>query len=226
MSSGASCSTRCRRSSASRSSSRTAAAPAARSALRSSPRPSPTATPCWCMPRRIRRRRPSIRTSSYDAVRDFSAVAALGAVPNVTVISPDKGIKTLKELVAPRQGRVDELRLGRRRQRHAFCRRAAAHQRRLQCRPRAVPRRRIADRGDGRAGRFHVRRDFRRVAVPVVRQAHSAGGVDAEALERAAQCADHAGGGLRQLRLLFLEWHSGAVQDAAAHRRPAAIRRP
>jgi tripartite-type tricarboxylate transporter receptor subunit TctC len=37
---------------------------------------------------------------SYDAVRDFSAVAAMGAVPNVTVISPDKGIKTLKELVA------------------------------------------------------------------------------------------------------------------------------
>jgi tripartite-type tricarboxylate transporter receptor subunit TctC len=37
---------------------------------------------------------------SYDAVRDFSAVAALGAVPNVTVISPDKGIKSLKELVA------------------------------------------------------------------------------------------------------------------------------
>ena len=37
---------------------------------------------------------------SYDAVRDFSAVAALGAVPNVTVISPAKGIKSLKELVA------------------------------------------------------------------------------------------------------------------------------
>jgi tripartite-type tricarboxylate transporter receptor subunit TctC len=37
---------------------------------------------------------------SYDAVRDFSAVAALGAVPNVTVISPDKGIRSLKELVA------------------------------------------------------------------------------------------------------------------------------
>ena len=37
---------------------------------------------------------------SYDVVRDFSAVAAMGAVPNVTVISPDKGIKSLKELVA------------------------------------------------------------------------------------------------------------------------------
>jgi tripartite-type tricarboxylate transporter receptor subunit TctC len=36
----------------------------------------------------------------YDAVRDFSAVAAMGAVPNVTVISPEKGIRSLKELVA------------------------------------------------------------------------------------------------------------------------------
>src|SRR5215210_3522214 len=36
----------------------------------------------------------------YDTARDFVAVAALGSSPNVAVISPDKGIKTLKELVA------------------------------------------------------------------------------------------------------------------------------
>ena len=35
----------------------------------------------------------------YHAARDFSAVVAFGSVPNVTVISPAKGIKTLKELV-------------------------------------------------------------------------------------------------------------------------------
>ena len=36
---------------------------------------------------------------SYDTARDFSGVAVFGTVPNVTVISPAKGIKTLKELV-------------------------------------------------------------------------------------------------------------------------------
>jgi len=37
---------------------------------------------------------------SYNAARDFSAVASFGSVPNVTVISPTKGIKTLPELIA------------------------------------------------------------------------------------------------------------------------------
>ena len=36
----------------------------------------------------------------YDAARDFAAVASFGSIPNVTVISPAKGIKTLPELVA------------------------------------------------------------------------------------------------------------------------------
>jgi tripartite-type tricarboxylate transporter receptor subunit TctC len=35
----------------------------------------------------------------YDAGRDLRGVAIFGVVPNVTVISPAKGIKTLKELV-------------------------------------------------------------------------------------------------------------------------------
>lgn len=35
----------------------------------------------------------------YNTSRDFSGVALFGTVPNVTVISPAKGIKTLKQLV-------------------------------------------------------------------------------------------------------------------------------
>lgn len=35
----------------------------------------------------------------YDAARDFIAVAALGSSPNIVVISPDQGIKTLRDLV-------------------------------------------------------------------------------------------------------------------------------
>ncbi len=37
---------------------------------------------------------------SYDTARDFSAIASFGSVPNVTLIAPSKGIKTLEELVA------------------------------------------------------------------------------------------------------------------------------
>ncbi len=36
----------------------------------------------------------------YDAARDFSGVAMFGSVPNVTVVSPAKGIKTLPDLIA------------------------------------------------------------------------------------------------------------------------------
>ena len=36
----------------------------------------------------------------YDTARDFAAVGSFGSIPNVTVISPAKGIKTLQELVA------------------------------------------------------------------------------------------------------------------------------
>jgi tripartite-type tricarboxylate transporter receptor subunit TctC len=41
----------------------------------------------------------------YNTGRDFAGVVVFGSVPNVTVISPAKGIKTLKELVeAARKG--------------------------------------------------------------------------------------------------------------------------
>jgi tripartite-type tricarboxylate transporter receptor subunit TctC len=41
----------------------------------------------------------------YDTARDFAAVASLGSSPNVTVVSSEKGIKTLKELVAAAKSR-------------------------------------------------------------------------------------------------------------------------
>src|SRR5688500_8586429 len=36
----------------------------------------------------------------YDPARDFSAVIPFGTVPNVTIISPAKGVMTLQELVS------------------------------------------------------------------------------------------------------------------------------
>src|SRR5262245_7425852 len=44
---------------------------------------------------------PAIQANSpYDPVQDFAGITPLGNVPLVLVISPDKNIKTLKELVA------------------------------------------------------------------------------------------------------------------------------
>jgi tripartite-type tricarboxylate transporter receptor subunit TctC len=43
---------------------------------------------------------PAIQPMPYDPVQDFAGVTPLGNVPLVLVISPEKNIKTLKELVA------------------------------------------------------------------------------------------------------------------------------
>lgn len=37
---------------------------------------------------------------SYDPAKDFAAVGMIGSVPNVLIISPEKGIKTIREFVA------------------------------------------------------------------------------------------------------------------------------
>ncbi len=42
---------------------------------------------------------PAIQAMPYDPVADFAGITPLGAVPLVLVIKPDRGIKTLKELV-------------------------------------------------------------------------------------------------------------------------------
>jgi tripartite-type tricarboxylate transporter receptor subunit TctC len=42
----------------------------------------------------------TVANLSYDPLRDFSPVAPLGNLPNVLVVSPDKNIKTIQQLVA------------------------------------------------------------------------------------------------------------------------------
>jgi len=44
---------------------------------------------------------------TYDPAGDFAAVAMFGSVPNVTIVNPEKGFKTLADLVA--EGRKREL---------------------------------------------------------------------------------------------------------------------
>jgi tripartite-type tricarboxylate transporter receptor subunit TctC len=43
--------------------------------------------------------------ASYDAVRDFEAIIPLGSLPQVLVVSPASGFKSLKELVAAAKSR-------------------------------------------------------------------------------------------------------------------------
>src|SRR5262249_5051507 len=43
---------------------------------------------------------PAIQAMPYDPVRDFSGITPLGNVPLVLVISPERGIKTLKDFVS------------------------------------------------------------------------------------------------------------------------------
>ena len=48
----------------------------------------------------------------YDTARDFVAVAALGSSPNIVVVSPDKGFKTLQELVAAAKQKAGAMTFG------------------------------------------------------------------------------------------------------------------
>jgi tripartite-type tricarboxylate transporter receptor subunit TctC len=48
----------------------------------------------------------------FDTAKDFAAVASLGSSPNVTVIAPAKGIKTLHELVAAAKAKPGSMSYG------------------------------------------------------------------------------------------------------------------
>ena len=48
----------------------------------------------------------------YDTVNDFAAVAAFGSSPNVTVVAPEKGIKTLQQLVAAAKAKPGSITFG------------------------------------------------------------------------------------------------------------------
>jgi len=49
--------------------------------------------------RPIRSRRRSTPICLYDVASDFAAVGAIGSVPNVLIVAPSKGLKTLGEFV-------------------------------------------------------------------------------------------------------------------------------
>ena len=49
---------------------------------------------------------------SYDVIRDFATVAAIGNVPNVLIIAPSKGIKTVQEFVAAAKAKPGSFNFG------------------------------------------------------------------------------------------------------------------
>ncbi len=48
-------------------------------------------------------------TLGYDAARDFETVGAIGSVPNVLIIAPSRGIKTVQEFVAAGKAKAGAL---------------------------------------------------------------------------------------------------------------------
>ena len=52
---------------------------------------------------------PLINKVSYDPVKDFSAVIPLAVVPNVMVVSPNKGYKSVKDVVAAAKDKPGQL---------------------------------------------------------------------------------------------------------------------
>jgi tripartite-type tricarboxylate transporter receptor subunit TctC len=97
----------------------------------------------------------------YDTANDFSAVACFGSVPNVLLIAPSKGIKTVQELVAKaKDGTMTFASAGVGSATH-WAARALPRVRRLQGDACAVPRRTGgAHRSHDRPRRFRVDRRF------------------------------------------------------------------
>ncbi len=52
---------------------------------------------------------PLINKVSYDPVKDFSAVTPLAVVPNVMVVSPNKGYKSVKDVIAAAKDKPGQL---------------------------------------------------------------------------------------------------------------------
>lgn len=52
---------------------------------------------------------PLINKVPYDALRDFSAVTPLAVVPNVLVVAPDKGYKSVKDLIDAAKAKPGQL---------------------------------------------------------------------------------------------------------------------
>ena len=112
---------------------------------------------------------------NYDSVKDFAPISLVAEIPNVLLVPSSSPIKSLRELIAIRQGqpRQTQLRLGRHRHLEPSRQRALKNPRPDQHRPRAVQRVEPGDdRHDGRRG-GHGRGRYSAVAGDRSRPARS-----------------------------------------------------
>ena len=161
----------------------------------------------------------------YDAARDFVAVAALGSSPNIVVVAPDKGFKTLQELVAAAKQKAGAMTFG------TAGVGSSTHFTTERFRFSAgfdgvhVPFRGMPEvLTEVMTGRVDFCFSTIASALPFIRDGKlaRARGLDAEAKLGVARRADHARTRLRQFRLHVLERAVRAGEDAARHRRAAA----
>src|SRR6516164_120106 len=165
---------------------------------------------------------PAIQHMPYDPVQDFAGITPLGNVPLVLVVSPDKNIKTVKDLVAAAKAKPGAINyaaagIG---TPPASDRRALSPRRPVRGSARSL---------QGRSGSAH-RSDHRKSGLLLL----SAHGGDAvhprgkglgarrEQLEThvgPAGGADHAGSGSSRFRFRFLGRHDGAEENPARDRR-------
>jgi tripartite-type tricarboxylate transporter receptor subunit TctC len=154
----------------------------------------------------------------YDAAADFSAVASFGSVPNVLLVAPSKGIKTVQELVAKaKDGSMSFASAGAGSATHW------AAERFIQCgiqgHARSVPRRAGgAHRGHDRPGRFCFHRYLLRSAFYPEQATGTARGQFGETVAGLARSADDARGRLQGFGLQLLERNACPGKDAARDR--------
>ena len=196
-----------RASSASRSWSRTAAARAERSAPRMVAKADPDGYTILINASAHSSAPAAYPNIPYDPARDFSAVIPFGTIPNVAVISPEKGIKTIQELVAAaKAGSFTYASAGVGSATHwaAERLRVSAGFQALHVPFRGGPEALI----EVMAGRVDFTCMGMSAALPLHsrRQAHPAGRELAEAIVRAAGRADDAGGGPRRIPTTLTGW--------------------
>ena len=161
---------------------------------------------------------------TYDVAKDFVAVIPFGTLPNVTVVAPASGIKTLKELVAKaKAGSVTYASAGVGSATHWAAERirVAGGFTGVHVPFRGGPE--ALDRGDDRPRRLHLHGYVGGAAADQGRQAHGARGEHAQPVADAARRADDDRGRPAGFRLRLLDGPVRAGKDAAGHRRAAAF---
>ena len=158
----------------------------------------------------------------YDAAADFAGVAIFGSVPNVLLVAPSKGIKSLQELVTKaKDGSMSFASAGVGSATHWAAERfiVSAGLKATHVPFRGGPEA-LTEVMTGRVDFIFIGISSRTTVHPE-QAIGAARGEFCKALADLARSADHARGGLQGFRFQLLERHAGAGENAASdHRTP------